>query len=409
MNIKEEVNNILNIFAKRGYEASLVGGCIRDIFLGKTPNDWDIATNAKPEVVMKIFPHSIPTGIKHGTVTIIYNNSSYEITTYRIEGNYSNNRCPDSVKYVTDINRDLCRRDFTVNAMAYNLSSGIIDPFNGNNDILNKIIRCVGDPDKRFNEDALRMLRAIRFSCQLNFSIENNTMKAIYKNKNLLGNISKERIQDELCKILLSQNAASGITMLIATGLMEFIIPELISLLSVDKNNMKDHNNNTLKVLNACPAKLEVRLAALLHVINKNTCKTILKGLKFSNEIIDTVCKLVDYDTGKFKYIDKLSIKKLIGSIGKENIYFVLDLIKADFGYTQYVNDFESTINNIMTNEEPIFLKDLRINGSDLINIGFKPGKEIGITLKKLLDIVLSHPDKNTRIQLLNIVKNMKS
>lgn len=409
MNINPDVIDILNIFINNGYEAFLVGGSIRNILLGKVPLDWDIATNAAPEEVMTIFPHSIPTGIKHGTVTVIFKDNSYEVTTYRVEGTYSNNRHPDSVRYVADIEEDLARRDFTVNAIAFNEKRGIVDPFNGQKDIENKIIRCVGEPDKRFNEDALRLLRAIRFSCVLKFSIEENTYSAILHNKELLKNISKERVRDELSKLLISDYPDYGIELLVATGLMEFIIPEISSLAKFTENDVYTH---TIRVLKASPAKIEVRLAALLHEIGDS--KSILAELRFSNKTISTVCKLITYHLSEFNFTDKFSIKNFINNIGKENIHLELDLMKAHcYGMNKpidlsNVNILEHDIKMILEDNEPLSLKDLKIDGSDLVSIGFRQGKEIGNTLNELLILVLKDPSKNTKAQLLSIAKNMR-
>lgn len=209
--IPEDVNFIIDKFYKNNFDAFIVGGCLRDLLLNINPKDYDITTSAKPEDTISLFSKTIPTGIKHGTVTVVINNNNYEVTTFRTEGDYLDNRHPSRVDFVTDIKNDLSRRDFTVNALAYNDKLGLIDYFNGIDDLNNKIIRCVGDADKRFKEDALRMLRAIRFSCQLEFEIERKTYRAIINNADLIKNISKERIRDELCKILISRAPSKGI------------------------------------------------------------------------------------------------------------------------------------------------------------------------------------------------------
>ena len=244
--IPNEVKFIIDTFYKNNFEAFMVGGCVRDSILNNSPKEYDITTSAKPEDTLSLFEKTIPTGIKHGTVTVLINNNSYEVTTYRTEGNYLDNRRPSSVNFVSDIRDDLSRRDFTINALAYNKSAGLVDYFNGISDIKNSIIRCVGDADKRFKEDALRMLRAVRFSCQLNFDIEEETYNAILNNHKLIGNISFERIRDELCKILISDNPSKGLILLKDTGLLGIILPEINNLVNFTPK-CNNHNNNVFK------------------------------------------------------------------------------------------------------------------------------------------------------------------
>ena len=231
INIPNNVQFIIDTFYNNNYEAFMVGGCVRDCLLGLTPKDYDITTSALPNITESLFEKTIPTGIKHGTVTVVLDNENLEVTTYRTEGNYLDNRHPESVEFVSNIREDLSRRDFTVNALAYNNKEGLIDYFNGIDDIKNKIIKAVGDPNKRFQEDALRMLRAIRFSCQLGFEIDNLTYTAIKENYKLIKNISIERIRDELCKILISDNPCNGLNLLKDTGILEIILPEIHSLI----------------------------------------------------------------------------------------------------------------------------------------------------------------------------------
>lgn len=320
INIPKNVKFIIDTYYNNNYEAFMVGGCVRDSLLGLKPKDFDITTSALPEITENLFTKTIPTGIKHGTVTVVIDKENFEVTTYRTEGNYIDNRRPEKVEFVKDLKEDLSRRDFTINAFAYNDKEGLIDYFNGIDDLKNKVIRAVGDPNKRFNEDALRMLRAIRFSAQLGFSIESKTYDAIKDNVQLIKNISNERIRDELCKILLSDNPCEGIETLRETNMLSIILPEINDLVEYTPlcNN---HNRNvfthTLKVLNNTYANLNLRLAALFHDIGKiNTITAlpnghhyfpghseegakmvmdVLKRLKFDNLTIESISALIKH------------------------------------------------------------------------------------------------------------------
>lgn len=439
--VPKEVNFIINTFYKNNYEAYMVGGCVRDSILGVTPKDYDLTTSAKPETTILLFNKTIPTGLKHGTITILINNNPYEVTTFRTDGSYLDNRRPSSVNFVTDIKDDLSRRDFTINALAYNEIAGLIDYFNGVNDINNKLIRCVGDADKRFKEDALRMLRAIRFSCQLSFDIEISTLNAIKKNYLLISNISKERIRDELCKILISPNPSKGIKLLQETNLLEVILPDINSLVGFS-SKCSNHNRNvfshTLKVIDNTNDNLILRLSALFHDVGKiNTltplnngsfygfpghclegsimAKKILSNLRFDNNTIEIVCKLIEYhlvlnvDTMPTKY----EVKKLLNSVGKDNMPLLFALQRADIKslnnpepFLKKVSYTESLANEIIKNKEPLIVKDLDITGKDLISIlGIKPGKLIGETLNHLLEKVLENPDLNSKESLLKLGK----
>ena len=442
INIPKDVNYIINNFYKNSYEAYMVGGCVRDSLLGVEPKDYDITTSAKPEETISLFEKTIPTGLKHGTITVIINSTPYEVTTFRTEGTYLDNRRPSSVDFVTDIKEDLSRRDFTINALAYNENTGLIDYFNGVNDIKNKIIRCVGDADKRFKEDALRMLRAIRFSCQLTFDIEENTLKAIKDNYKLIENISFERIRDEICKILISPNPSRGLELLKDTNLLELILPEINSLVDFSPK-CNNHNRNvfthTLRVIDNTENDLLLRLSALFHDVGKlNTLtpfnnglfygfpghsiegaimsKRILSKLRFDNNTIKIVSKLIEHhlvlnvDTMLTKY----EVKKLLNDVGKNNISLLFKLQRADINsldnpkiFLDKVNYTEKLTNEILENNEPLTIKDLDISGEDLIsNLGLKPGKIIGDTLNYILDKVLEDPNLNSKEILLNLAKD---
>ena len=442
INIPKDVNYIINNFYKNGYEAYMVGGCVRDSLLGVEPKDYDITTSAKPEETISLFEKTIPTGLKHGTITVIINSTPYEVTTFRTEGTYLDNRRPSSVDFVTDIKEDLSRRDFTINALAYNENTGLIDYFNGVDDIKNKIIRCVGDPDKRFKEDALRMLRAIRFSCQLTFDIEEGTLKAIKDNYKLIENISFERIRDEICKILISPNASRGLELLKDTNLLELILPEINSLVDFSPkctNHNRNVFNHTLRVIDNTENDLLLRLSALFHDVGKlNTLtpfdngrfygfpghsiegaimsKRILSKLRFDNNTIKIVSKLIEHhlvlnvDTMLTKY----EVKKLLNDVGKNNISLLFKLQRADINsldnpkiFLDKVNYTEKLTNEILENNEPLTIKDLDISGEDLIsNLGLKPGKIIGDTLNYILDKVLEDPNLNSKEILLNLAKD---
>ena len=437
-----DVKYIINELYKNKFDAFIVGGCLRDLLLNLEPKDYDIATSAKPDNVMSLFNKTIPTGIKHGTVSVVINNNNYEVTTFRTEGDYLDNRHPSSVDFVTDIREDLSRRDFTVNALAYNDKLGLIDYFNGINDLKNKIIRCVGHADKRFKEDALRMLRAIRFSCQLGFKIENKTFEAIINNANLIKNISKERIRDELCKILISSSPSKGIDMLQKTGLLEFIIPELNLLVNYSPLSIK-HNRDvfghTLKVMDNLEGNnLTLMLAALLHDVGKlNTLtleadgvyrfpkhniegsvmsKKILRDLKFDNYTVNSVSKLIEHHLVlQVNYMPtRYEIKKYLLEVGEDIVYLLFELQKADIraidnpkpglNTVEYIKD---TVKDILSNKEPLYIKDLVINGEDLIKeFNIPRGKLIGDILNHLLDEVLKNPDLNNKENLLSLSRN---
>lgn len=442
INTPKEVKLIIDTFYRNNFEAFMVGGCVRDILLGNLPKDYDITTSAKPEITISLFNKTIPTGLKHGTVTVLINNEPYEVTTYRTEGKYIDNRRPSSVDFVTDIKEDLSRRDFTINALAYNEKVGLIDYFNGINDIKSKIIRCVGNADKRFKEDALRMLRAVRFSCQLNFDIEENTYATIKSNYKLIENISSERIRDELCKILISENPSKGLEILRDTKLLEIILPEINALYNFSPK-CTNHNRNvfthTLKVIDNTENDLLLRLSALFHDVGKlNTLtplnngtfygfpghclegsiivKKILSRLRFDNNTIKVVSKLIEHHLVLNATVmpTKYEVKILLNEMGTDNINLLFSLQRADINsldnpkvFLEKVRYTENLVNEIINNNEPLTIKDLNINGGDLIsNLNLKPGKILGDVLNHLLNIVLENPDLNSKEKLLTLAKN---
>ena len=331
--IPDKVKFIIDTFYENNYEAFMVGGCIRDSLLSKEPKDYDIATSALPNITESLFEKTIPTGIKHGTITVLLDKEPFEVTTYRVEGEYKDNRRPDEISFVTNIKDDLSRRDFTINAFAYHSKEGLKDYFNGLEDLQNKIIRTVGDSNKRFNEDALRMMRAIIFASQRDFKIEKSTLDGIKKNKNLLKNISSERIRDELCKLLLSDNPRKGLNLLKDCGVLDVIIPELTSLIGFN-HKTKDYNedlfDHTLSVVENTPNDLILRLSALFHDIGKpkvndniseDITRKILTRLHFDNKTIKSVCILIKEYMNVLGNSTDIDIKRFINRTSKENIY----------------------------------------------------------------------------------------
>lgn len=427
--------SILDTLNENGYSAFLIGGCIRDLLMMKTPKDYDIATSAKPEEVIQLFKTVIPTGLKHGTVTVMIDNVGYEVTTYRTDGDYSDNRKPDSVEFTDKIETDLARRDFTMNAIAYNPKLGIIDPFNGQSDIKNKIIRAVGNAEDRLKEDALRIARAVRFQYQLGFNVTEELQYSCFVLKNSLNNVSKERIREELNKILLSDYIYESFEL---DTMIEVIIPELGKTIGFNQNNPY-HNldlwNHSLKATNLIDNKLHLKLAALLHDIGKIKCQTtdnkgishyynhpseskiiaekILIDLKYDNKTKDKVLKLIlahDQRLGS-----KKSVRKMLSKLGVDLTKDLLILQYADilaqnekYAFDRLISLFKAYnfIEEIVAEKECFTLKDLSINGKDLIEFGIKPGVEMGRILNGLLDKVINEEVVNTKESLLKEVKD---
>ena len=437
ISVPDNVEHILNILICNGYDACVVGGCVRDSILGRVPNDWDICTNAAPMKILEIFNsenyRTIPTGLQHGTITIVSDGENYEVTTFRIEGNYSDSRHPDKVEFTSSLKEDLKRRDFTINAMAYNNTDGLSDYFEGLKDLNNKIIKCVGDSIERFEEDNLRRLRAIRFASQLGFKIDKDTYEALCFNNHKLHNLSKERIKDELCKMLISDNPSFAIEEMHKTGMLYYVIPELEECVGFDQHNMhhdKDVFKHILQVLQNTAPKLELRLAALFHDIGKPRCftigedgqghfinhhkigadisKEVLKRLKFDNKTIEKVSLLVYEHMNRDSRMKNKGIKKLINRVGIENLDDLFRIQIADIKGTaqEYRNydqvlELEEKCKKIINENQPLLIKDLAINGKDLMNLGIIQGKEVGVILNKLLEIVLESPEMNEREVLL--------
>lgn len=430
---------LIDLIISNGHQAYAVGGFVRDTIMNRVVGDIDIASSATPleleDVLLKENIKFVETGIKHGTITAIIDNIPYEITTFREDGDYKDNRHPEDVTYVRDIKADLSRRDFTINAIAYNDFDGIVDEFDGIGDIDRKIIRCVGDADTRFKEDALRIMRAIRFASVLGFDIEESTKKAIFDNKNLLLNVASERIFVELKKLLMGDNVESVLTEY--RDVIAVVIPELIPTFDCEQNSkwhIYDVYTHIVKSV-AISKKVDyIRLALLFHDIGKPACKrtdelgfdhfkghpqksaeialTILKRLKASNECINKVIKLIEIHDFHIKN-DRALIKKWMRTYGVDIVYDYIDIRFADVSThnldlvrdeLDILDQVKPVIKSILDNNEPYRISDLAINGNDLILLGYS-GKSIAEKLEDLIDIVSSNPELNTKSQLLEIAK----
>lgn len=440
--LPEKVKFIIETIMAAGYEAYAVGGCIRDSILGREPNDWDITTSATPEQVKALFRRTIDTGIQHGTVTVMLDKEGFEVTTYRIDGEYEDSRHPKEVIFTPNLVEDLKRRDFTINAMAYNDEAGLVDIFDGMGDIERGIIRCVGDPMERFTEDALRILRAIRFSAQLGYSIEENTKAAITRLVPNLRNISAERIQVELTKLLTSPHP-DYMEVVYETGVSAIILPELDICMKTEQNH-KHHcmsvGKHILCSLTYVPADKNLRLAALLHDIGKPATLTIdekgithfyghpkvsgemardiLKRLRFDNDTIQVVSRLVEYHHCGIGVVPEMKrVRRAINKMGEDIFPLYLQLWYADImAQSEYNRDekleairlWKEMYEEIKEKHQCISLKTLAVTGGDLIALGMKPGKELGDTLKELLEYVLDYPEGNTRENLLKRINLTK-
>lgn len=435
-NIPQDVQYVMQQLNINNYQSYLVGGCVRDMLLGKLPKDFDICTSALPNDVVKIFDKTIPTGLQHGTVTVLINHYPIEVTTMRKDGIYKDNRHPEFIIFTDKLEEDVMRRDFTINALALDSEFNLYDYVGGVEDLKQRILKAVGNPDEIFTEDPLRMMRCKRLECQLEFGTEAKTGESIIKNNHLIQKISIERINDELCKILLSNNSAYGITWLYHWGLLKYIIPELCDCYGFNQHNIHHYTdvfNHTMEVLNNTPPKLSVRLGALLHDIAKPKCFTldennqghfykhhiigadmtqeILKRLKFDNKTIEIVTTLVRHHMDRYDFLRTANIKKFINRVGIENLDDLFELQIADIKGTKKpfdisnVENLKQQVYKILNQKQPLTVKDLDINGYDLIEIGIKPSKEMGNMLNNLLEMVLENPDLNKKEILLKIVK----
>ncbi|NSW90721.1 MAG: CCA tRNA nucleotidyltransferase [Firmicutes bacterium] len=415
-NLPEEAKYIIRTLNENHFEAFLVGGCVRDILMGMEPKDWDITTDALPEQVKALFDKTVDTGLKHGTVTVIIGEQSIEVTTFRIEGKYSNHRRPDKVIFTSYLEQDLGRRDFTINSIAYHPEKGFIDPFNGIEDIEKGVIRAVGDADRRFEEDSLRMLRAVRFAAQLDFKIDPGVMESIKNKKTLISKISKERIRDELTKILVSPNPSKFI-FLKDLSILAVVLPEL-NKYSFDKIQ---HIIGGVEIIKNDPI---LRWTMLLREESKDSANYILRNLKFDNNTIKKVCRLIEFHHINIDPVPKC-VRRAVSIVGEDIFLDLTKIIEAvlkaeinncngrlkSFADNEYYGEEIKKVNtvrhiyyNAKEKGECMNIKDLAVSGSDLINIGFKEGEQIGKILSRLLEAVIENPEMNKKEELLKFV-----
>ena len=428
LNIPKHIRMIIDRLIQEGYEAYIVGGSIRDMLLGKVPNDYDIATDATPDRIKDIFSDfkMVDIGKRFGTIMVIHREGEVEITTFRRDGEYVNGRRPEGVFFSNSIEEDLARRDFTINAIAYNEEYGMIDPYSGRTDLQNRIIRTVGCPKKRFAEDYLRILRAVRFSTQLGFTIDGNTYEACKEYREGILKVSMERIVDEFFKIILSKIPSKGIKLLEDIGILKMLLPEIIPTIGFKQKNphhTMDVYNHTLCVLDNTPPIIHVRLAALFHDIGKPHTLTldqdgvghfydhekvgaaisrkILRRFKVSNDLINRVYMLVREHMNHHSKFGEKGIKRLIRRVGKEEIFHLLVLQKADITCSNekasiaHILDREAKIRSILNEREAFDINQLDITGDDLMRLGFKEGPIIGRILEYLLELVMQNPKLN--------------
>ena len=437
--LPDKVHHIINTLEEAGYEAYAVGGCVRDSILGRKPDDWDITTSAKPEEIKRLFPRTVDTGIKHGTVTVLLGGEGFEVTTYRVDGVYEDGRHPSEVTFTASLKEDLKRRDFTINAMAYNARTGLVDLYGGLADIENRVIRCVGIAGERFDEDALRMLRAVRFSAQLSFRIEEATGEAVKALAPNLQKISAERIQVELVKLVTSPNP-DYLRTAYELGITAQILPEFDLCMETPqrhKHHCYDVGEHILhSMIEVGPDKV-LRLGMLFHDIGKPQTLTIdpdgtthnkrhpfegekitrkvMSRLKFDNDTTDKVTKLVlyhDYDIAP----TEAGVRRAINRMGEDIFAMIFTVRRADIAaQSDYMREeklakvayIEKLYSEILARKDAVTLKDLAISGNDLIAEGMPPGRQIGETLSALLERVLDDPSLNTREILLKLYKEV--
>ncbi|MGN0403329.1 MAG: CCA tRNA nucleotidyltransferase [Acetatifactor sp.] len=440
--VPRKAEYIIDTLTKAGFEAFAVGGCVRDSLLGRVPQDWDITTSARPEQVKALFPRTIDTGLQHGTVTVMQDKEGFEVTTYRIDGEYEDSRHPREVTFTSKLEEDLKRRDFTMNAMAYNEEQGLVDLFGGMEDMKAGIIRCVGNPRERFEEDALRMLRAIRFSAQLGYFIEEDTAEAIRQLAGTLSKISAERIQTELVKILVSQHP-DYLRQAYEMGITGVFLPEFDRAMETEQNHPHHRysvGEHTLHSLTEVRADKVLRISVLLHDIAKpetltvdekgithfyghaaksaEMAKGILRRLKFDNDTIDRVrCLVMYHDYGNDVDPDMRIVRRAVNKIGEKAFPDLFEIKAADLaGQSDYqrlekeqrLQKWQDLYAEMLERHQCVSLKNLAVTGSDLIAAGMKPGRELGEVLQKLLELVLDDPSCNTAERLLREAQNLQ-
>lgn len=428
---------IIKNLQRHGYDAYAVGGCVRDSILNRKPEDWDITTSAKPEQVKRIFRRTVDTGIEHGTVTVLIGKDGFEVTTYRVDGLYEDGRHPKEVTFTSRLEEDLKRRDFTINAMAYNDDERLVDAFGGMRDLNYHLIRCVGDPKERFSEDALRILRAVRFSAQLAFPIEPETAEAIKSLAPNLEKISAERIQAELVKLLVSDHP-ERIQDACELGITKVVLPEWDDMVGVKQNtphHKYDVAAHTVHALQNVKNDKVLRLTMLFHdmgkpvmkttdengrdhfkghaIASEQIAKTVMKRLKFDNDTIRKVTKLVAYHDYRMEPTGA-NVRRAMHEIGVELFPYYLAVRLADTkaqssyerrGKLENIIQIRELYRNALRNKECVTLKDLAVTGTDLINLGIAPGKELGTLLNELLDMVIEDTAWNQKGKLCDYVK----
>lgn len=439
--LPEKVTYIIDTLTEQGFEAYAVGGCVRDTMLGRIPMDWDITTSAKPEQVKALFHHTIDTGIQHGTVTVMIDHEGFEVTTYRIDGEYEDARHPKEVQFTSNLLEDLKRRDFTINAMAYNDKDGLVDAFDGVGDLERGVIRCVGVAVERFTEDALRMLRAVRFAAQLGFTIEDATREAIVSLAPNIAKVSAERIQIEMVKFLTSKHP-DKLRTAYETGLTAVFLPEFDVMMRTPQNNPHhcySVGEHTLHALMEIEPDKVARITMLLHDVAKPVCRTtdddgvdhfyghpkegslmaknILRRLKFDNDTTDRVCRLIlCHDDNP--PLQERAVRRAVCRNGVDQYPALFAVKRADTlaqstykreEKLQYLKEYEAVYNQIMAKKQCLSIKELAVTGTDLIAAGMKPGKVIGETLKELLEYVLENPEDNTKEKLMEQVHKIMS
>ncbi len=437
-----KVKYVLDTIAEAGFEAYAVGGCVRDSVLGRQPNDWDITTSAMPGQIKGLFRHTIDTGIAHGTVTVMIGSEGFEVTTYRIDGKYKDGRHPEKVTFTPSLTEDLKRRDFTINAMAYNEKEGLVDLYGGLEDIRNRKIRCVGEAKERFGEDALRMMRAVRFSAQLGYDIEDKTMEAIRMLATNMKKISAERIAAELNKLMESDHP-DYVEKLYTSGICDVVLPEFSKAMQTPQNHPSHGitvGEHSLRAMTNVPPQKELRLTMLFHDIGKPIVRStdaagvdhfyghaeagagmaekILRRLRYDNHTIDVVKKLVFFhDYGIGTRPDARMVRRAVNKIGEELFPMLLIVRRADIlaqnedsreEKLEVLSLWEELYQELLKKQDCVSLKDLALSGKDLIAMGMEPGREIGETLQMLLEYVLEEPERNRKEVLLKYVPEVQ-
>ena len=437
IDLPQDVKYIIDALERSGYEAYAVGGCVRDTLLGRQPNDWDITTNAKPMEIKDIFRRTVDTGIAHGTVTVLIGKNTYEVTTYRIDGEYEDNRHPKQVEFTGSLIEDLKRRDFTINAMAYNDKVGIVDEFDGIGDMDRRLVRCVGEAKERFSEDALRIMRAIRFAAQLGYDIEEMTLTAASDMCGNLSSISTERINTELTKLLISPNPGM-LREIYRAGILKVILPELDVLMEIGQNNphhMYTVGEHIIRSIEEAEPDRVLRYTMLFHDLGKGATKTtdaegidhfhghaavseelagnIMRRLHFDNDTMGKVKKLVVWHDAKIEENDR-SVRRAVNKLGEGMFPMLMKVQRADvLAQSTYkreeklakIDRLTEIYESITRAGDCVTIKELAVNGSDVIALGVNPGPEVGNILSGLLELVLEDPKCNTREYLLEKIK----